>query len=183
MANTTSGPLVWMDMEMSGLDPDRDVILEVATVITDAHLKIIAQGPSLVIQRPASLFDTMDDWNKTHHTQSGLWQSVIDSKVTDEQAMQATLEFIKSHCPAQASPLCGNSIWQDRRFLAKYWQPIDRYLHYRIIDVSTIKELTARWRPGLEPNVPKKNSHRAMDDICESIEELRFYKEQLYPHI
>jgi len=169
-----------MDMEMSGLEPDRDVILEVATIITDADLNIIEQGPCHIIQRSPELFDTMDEWNRTHHTKSGLWAAVLASPVTESQAMQSTLDFIKKHCPPQASPLCGNSIWQDRRFLAKYWKPVDQYLHYRIVDVSTIKELTARWYPGIETPVGKKNSHRALDDILESIEEMQFYRKHVF---
>ncbi|MBQ48012.1 MAG: oligoribonuclease [Zetaproteobacteria bacterium] len=167
--------LIWIDLEMSGLDPETDVILEIATIATDSDLNILAEGPNLVIKREQSLFETMDSWNKKHHTASGLWEKVISSEITEQEAEKLTLNFIKEHSKSNTSPLCGNTIYQDRRFLAKYLKSIDSYLHYRIIDVSSLKELANRWRPDLV--FTKKQSHRALDDIKESIEELKFFKD------
>ncbi|MCX6124786.1 MAG: oligoribonuclease [Proteobacteria bacterium] len=172
--------LVWMDLEMTGLDPDRDVIIEMATIITDANLSIIAEGPEIVIQRPAELFSTMDSWNREHHKKSGLWKRVVESTVTERAAEEMTLKFIKEHVQAKDSPLCGNSIWQDRRFIAKYLKKLDDYLHYRLIDVSTLKTLGKMWYPKAMAMITEKRSnHRAMDDIRESIEELKRYRELL----
>lgn len=176
---STNGPLVWMDMEMSGLNPERDVILEIATLITDADLNILAEGPEIVVQQPAELFVQMDAWCQEHHTKSGLWQRVIESNVVLAEAEKQTLEFVKKYCKLRESPLCGNSIWQDRRFLARYMPSLDTYLHYRIIDVSSIKELVARWTP--QHKFPsKKGSHRALDDIRESLEELKHYRSTIF---
>lgn len=175
--NEPPSRLVWMDLEMSGLDPDRDVIIEMATLITDAELNVIAEGPEIVIQRPQELFETMDTWNKEHHTKSGLWQKVVTSTITEAQAEELTLNFIKEHVKERESPLCGNSIWQDRRFLAKYMKKIDAYLHYRLIDVSTMKILGTMWYADeLKQVVEKKSSHRALDDIRESVDELKRYR-------
>lgn len=173
-----SSPLwVWMDLEMTGLLPEQDVIIEMATIITDIDLNIVAEGPSLIIQREATRFATMDEWNRTTHTKSGLWQMVIDSTISEADAEAQTLAFIRQHVKPNESPLCGNSIWQDRRFLARYMKTLDSYLHYRMIDVSTLKELTKRWFPA-GPKAPEKtDAHRALDDIRASIEELRFYRE------
>lgn len=172
---STNSPLVWMDMEMSGLDPERDVILEIATIITDADLNILAEGPEIVVQQPASLFANMDAWCQEHHTKSGLWQRVLESNITISEAETLTLDFVKKHCKSRESPLCGNSIWQDRRFVARYMRSLDAYLHYRIIDVSSIKELVVRWAP--QHKFPsKKGNHRALDDIRESLDELRHYR-------
>lgn len=183
-SNETVTPLVWIDMEMSGLDPEKDVILEVATILTDGNLDVIAEGPELVIHHPEELLKGMDDWNREHHTKSGLWKSVLASQTTLAEAEAQTLAFIKAHCPAKKSPLCGNSIWQDRRFIARYMRDIDQHLHYRMVDVSTIKELASRWYPAiLEKKAKKKGNHRALDDIRESIEELKFYKEHLFAKI
>lgn len=172
--------LVWMDLEMSGLEPERDVIIEIACIVTDSELNVIAEGPTLAIQRPESLFDTMDDWNKRQHTQSGLWQKVITSTVTERDAENAVLEFVKEHTLVRTSPLCGNSIWQDRRFIARYMKDLDQYLHYRLIDVSTLKELTQRWYPEIPKYEAKSKNHRALDDIRDSIEELKHYREQFF---
>lgn len=177
-------PLVWIDMEMSGLDADSNVILEIATIVTDANLEIIAEGPELVIQHPIEILKGMDDWNREHHTKSGLWKAVLASKTTLADAEQQTLAFLKEHCPAQKSPLCGNSIWQDRRFIIRYMRDLDRFLHYRMVDVSTVKELGTRWYPKiLDKKAKKRGNHRALDDIKESIEELKFYKEHLFVKI
>lgn len=175
--NEAPSRLVWMDLEMTGLDPDRDVVIEMATLITDAELNIVAEGPEIVIQRAPELFETMDSWNREHHTKSGLWQKVVTSTITEAEAEEKTLAFIKEHIKERESPLCGNSIWQDRRFIAKYMKKLDAYLHYRLIDVSTLKILGTMWYAGdLKQVIEKKSSHRALDDIRESIEELRRYR-------
>jgi len=169
--------LVWMDLEMTGLNPDSDVIIEMATLITDPELNVIAQGPERVINRPAELFNRMDAWNREHHTKSGLWKKVIESPVTEREAEILTLNFIQQHISPKESPLCGNSIWQDRRFIAKYMKDLDQYLHYRLIDVSTLKTLGKMWYPEIIKSLKEKSSsHRALDDILESIEELRQYR-------
>jgi len=180
MSTSKPGKLVWMDLEMTGLDPKVDEIIEIATIITDENLEIIAHGPELVIHQGPERFDKMDQWNREHHTKSGLWQKVLDSKVSCAQAEAMTLDFLKEHISENESPLCGNSIWQDRRFLCKYMTDIEDYLHYRIVDVSTIKELAARWYPKRESFVAKKNSHRALDDILESIDELAYYRKNFF---
>lgn len=169
--------LVWIDLEMTGLEPDRDVIIEMATIITDAELNIIAEGPEIVIQRSQDLFSSMDSWNREHHKKSGLWQKVITSTISESQAEEMTLAFLKEHIKERESPLCGNSIWQDRRFIAKYMKSLDTYLHYRLIDVSTLKTLGNMWYPNdMKQVTEKKSSHRALDDIRESIEELKRYR-------
>ncbi len=173
--------LVWMDLEMTGLDPDSDVIIEMATVITDKNLEVIAEGPEIVIQRSQDLYQKMDSWNKEHHTKSGLWAKVISSAITESQAEDLTLNFIKEHVKEGESPLCGNSIWQDRRFLAKHMKKIDAHLHYRLIDVSTLKTLGKMWyQKEIDAIVDKKSNHRALEDIKESIEELKRYRTLLF---
>jgi oligoribonuclease len=173
--------LVWMDLEMTGLDSDQDLIIEMATLITDIELNVIEVGPEIVIQRPAAMFDKMDNWNRTQHTKSGLWAKVVASTITQDQAEETTIDFIKQHCGPRESPLCGNSIWQDRRFIAKHMKKLDEYLHYRLIDVSTIKILGKIWYPPEADKAKNKtNSHRALDDIRESIEELRYYRKILF---
>ena len=177
----TPDKLVWMDLEMTGLDSDRDVIIEMATLITDKELNVLAEGPEIVIQRSQDLFQTMDAWNQEHHSKSGLWEKVVSSTITQDQAEQMTLEFIQKHTGKRESPLCGNSIWQDRRFIAKYMRQLDAFLHYRLIDVSTVKILGKIWNPtALATTRDKKSSHRALDDIRESIEELKFYRNCLF---
>jgi oligoribonuclease len=171
--------IVWMDLEMTGLDPLQDEIIEVATLITDKELNIIAEGPEIVINQPESRFAKMDDWNQNQHTKSGLWEKVLASKVTAEQAEKETLEFIKKYTNPRKAPLAGNSIWQDRRFITIHMKSLDQYLHYRMIDVSTIKELGTRWYSDLQ-SYQKKGSHRAMDDIRESIGELQHFRKQLF---
>lgn len=170
--------MVWIDLEMTGLDPRTDRIIEVATIITDPELNIIAHGPELIINQPAELFDKMDEWNRTHHTKSGLWSKVLSSKLTDQDAKQLTFDFIKMHIPKKKGILAGNSIWQDRRFLQKYWPEVLDYLHYRLLDVSTLKILANYWFPT--QRFEKKRRHRALDDIHESIDELRFYRERCF---
>jgi oligoribonuclease len=173
--------LVWMDLEMTGLDPDRDVIIEMATLVTDRDLNIIAEGPEIVIQRSNDLFKGMDQWNREHHTKSGLWSKVISSEITEDVAENLTLDFLKQHVKVGESPLCGNSIWQDKRFLCKYMKKLDAHLHYRLIDVSTIKILGKMWYSDqVKSVVEKKSNHRAMDDIRESIEELKNYRKLVF---
>ncbi|HSH41259.1 MAG TPA: oligoribonuclease [Arenicellales bacterium] len=168
--------LVWIDLEMTGLSPERDRIIEIATIITDSNLKIIAEGPVLAVRQPESLLAGMDEWNTRTHHATGLVDRVRSSTVDDRQAELETLRFIRQYVPRNKSPLCGNSICQDRRFLARYMQELEAYLHYRNLDVSTIKELAKRWNPDLADGFDKRGTHRALDDIRESIEELRYYR-------
>lgn len=171
--------LVWMDLEMSGLEPDRDVILEIATLITDASLTVVAEGPVLVVHQPEAVLSAMDDWNREHHGASGLTARVRASRLTVGEVEAETLAFVGEHCTERSSPLCGNSIHQDRRFIARYMPRLDRFLHYRNIDVSTVKELARRWYPD-QPPPEKKHAHLALDDIRESIDELRFYRAHVF---
>lgn len=180
MATRSDKHLVWMDMEMSGLDPEREGILEIATLITTDELELVAEGPSLAIRQPRELIEAMDAWNTQHHGASGLTQRVLTSEVTLEAAESATLDFVRQYCVARMSPLCGNSIYQDRRFLARYMPTLEAYLHYRNIDVSTVKELVRRWYPGGVAPPEKKHAHLALDDIRESIAELRFYRRHYF---
>jgi oligoribonuclease len=174
--------LVWMDLEMTGLDPARHVIVEIATIVTDDELEIVAEGPDLVVHQPPDAMAAMDDVVRVMHTTSGLLHAIEASTTSLEEAGRATLEFIAEHVPDPRSvPLCGNSIGTDRRFLAAHLPQIEDYLHYRSVDVSTIKELTRRWYPGALEAVPRKaTAHRALDDIRESIEELRWYREHVF---
>lgn len=179
-----AGPdvLVWLDMEMTGLDPERERIIEVATILTDGNLTEIAVGPELVIHQPDEVLAAMDDWNRKHHGASGLVDRVRASTISDADAEAQTIAFINAHVPAKDRPvLAGNSIHQDRRFIHGYMPALDRRLHYRMVDVSTIKELARRWFPELAAKVPaKKETHRALDDIRESIDELRWYRQHLF---
>lgn len=167
-------------MEMTGLDPERDVVLEVATLITNADLAIVAEGPALAIHQEEAVLAAMDEWNTRHHAASGLTERVRRSEVSLVEAEAVTLAFVERHCAPQSAPLCGNSVWQDRRFLARHMPVLNEYLHYRIVDVSTVKELAARWRPALVDGFEKQNTHRALDDIRESIAELRHYREHFF---
>jgi len=176
MAEATSELLVWMDLEMTGLDPDRETILEIATLITNADLRVVAEGPCLVVRQPKSVLDAMDDWNREHHGASGLTDRSLRSTTDLADAEAQSLAFIRSHCAGRTSPLCGNSIHQDRRFLARHMPTLEAYFHYRNIDVSTVKELVLRWYPDGPKPPPKKHAHLALDDIRESIEELLFYR-------
>lgn len=171
-----------MDLEMTGLDPEVHVIVEIATLVTDDELNVIEEGPDLVIHQPDDALARMDDFVTNMHTVSGLLPAIKASTVSLEQAMQATLEFIKKHSPEQGKiPLAGNSIGTDRRFLNKYMPEIENWLHYRCVDVSSVKELVKRWYPGMEHARPGKGgTHRAMDDIRESVAELRFYRERAF---
>jgi len=171
--------LVWMDLEMTGLDPEVDTILEIATIVTDKDLNILAEGPSMAIHHDKQALDHMDEWCRKQHGASGLSGRVLASTISLAQAEAETLAFIRSYAAERAVPLCGNSIHQDRRFLVRYMPQLEAYLHYRLVDVSTIKELARRWYPKLEfPS--KKGMHLAMDDIRESIAELRYYREQIF---
>ncbi len=175
--------LIWMDLEMTGLDVERHVIVEIATLVTDDELNIIAEGPDLVIHQPDEALAQMDDFVTNMHTTSGLLDLIKASTITVEDAMRQTLEFIQIHSPEQGKiPLCGNSIRTDRTFLDKYMPEIEHWLHYRCVDVSTVKELVRRWNPGLEHARPKSEgiTHRAMDDIRDSVAELKFYRERVF---
>jgi len=169
--------LIWIDLEMTGLDPETESIIEIATIVTDNNLNILAEGPNLVINQPKSLIDAMDEWCTDHHGKSGLTKKVLESSLTMEEAEQQTLAFLAEWTEKGASPLCGNSIWQDRRFLLKYMKGLESWCHYRLIDVSTLKELSKRWKPDLSGHPEKSGSHLALADIRESIEELRFYRD------
>lgn len=172
--------LIWIDLEMTGLDPESERIIEIATLVTDAELNIIAEGPNLVIHQEDALLDAMDEWCTRQHGQSGLTQQVRDSRISERDAELATLEFIRQHVDQGASPICGNSIGQDRRFLVPYMPELEGYFHYRNLDVSTIKELARRWRPDVLNGVVKKGSHLALDDIKDSINELVHYRQHFF---
>lgn len=168
--------LVWVDLEMTGLDPDRDVVIEIATIVTDAHLNVIAEGPVFAIHQGDAVLATMDEWNTRQHGQSGLTQRVRESRLDEEAVQDLTLEFLRRHVPPGKSPMCGNSICQDRRFLAREMPALERFFHYRNLDVSTLKELARRWAPDVLAGVLKASTHLALDDIRESIRELAHYR-------
>ena len=172
--------LIWIDLEMTGLKPDRDSIIEIATVVTDRDLNVVAEGPVLAIHQGEAVLATMDDWNQRQHGGSGLLARVRASQVDAATAEQQTLAFLAAHVPAGASPMCGNSICQDRRFLARWMPALEAHFHYRNLDVSTLKELAARWYPQLGAQFSKRATHLALVDIQESIAELRFYRERLF---
>ena len=168
--------LVWVDMEMTGLDPMRDRVIEVALVVTNNALEVVAEGPVLVIHQPDQVLDGMDDWNKGTHQRSGLIDRIRASTLTETAAEEQLLEFLKAHVPAGASPMCGNSVCQDRRFMANYLPRLEQYFHYRNLDVSTLKELSKRWKPAVYGAFKKSGKHEALADILESIDELRHYR-------
>jgi oligoribonuclease len=169
-------PLVWIDMEMSGLVPDRDRILEVAMVVTDADLNTIAEAPVYVLHQPDEVLDAMDSWNKSTHGRSGLIDKVRASQLTEAEVETRLIEFLKPIVPERVAPLAGNTVHQDRRFMARYMPSFDQYLHYRIVDVSTLKELAKRWNPPVVQGFAKEGKHEALADVYESIEELRHYR-------
>lgn len=172
--------LIWIDLEMTGLDPDADRILEIATLVTDKDLEIVATGPVLAIRQPEQTLAKMDAWNVEHHTRSGLVARVRSEGVSEHAAEEATLAFLREYVPARTSPMCGNSICQDRRFLYRYMPALEAYFHYRHIDVSTFKELARRWAPAVADSVQKESAHQALADIEESIAELRHYRARLF---
>jgi oligoribonuclease len=172
--------LIWIDLEMTGLKPESDDILEIATVVTDKDLNVIDDGPQFAIHQPESALERMDAWNQRQHGGSGLLQRVRSSHISLAEAERQTLLFLQALVPAGASPMCGNSICQDRRFLARHMPELERYFHYRNLDVSTLKELARRWRPELAGGYNKQSAHLARADIYESINELRFYRERMF---
>ncbi|MDE1515924.1 oligoribonuclease [Vibrio sp. dsl-7] len=172
--------LIWIDLEMTGLDPDSHKIIEMATIVTDSELNILAEGPVIAIHQPDAELAKMDEWCTSTHTASGLVARVKDSQVNEQQAVVLTIDFLKQWVPEGKSPICGNSIGQDRRFLYRHMPDLEAYFHYRYIDVSTIKELTRRWQPELLKQFSKTGSHLALDDIRESIDELKFYRKTVF---
>jgi oligoribonuclease len=176
-SNSRSTNLIWIDLEMTGLEPDHDTIIEIATIVTDANLNLIAEGPSLAVHQSDAALEAMDEWCTRQHGQSGLTQRVRESVLGERDAELQTLEFLRRHVDQGASPMCGNSIGQDRRFLNKYMPELEAFFHYRNLDVSTLKELARRWKPEVLESVRKKGSHLALDDIHDSIAELRHYRE------
>ena len=172
--------LIWIDLEMTGLDPQHDRIIEIATVVTDRHLELLAEGPAIAIHQTDAALAAMDEWNTKQHGGSGLTRRVRASAIHDAEAEKLTLEFLAKWIPAGASPMCGNSICQDRRFLARWMPQLERYFHYRNLDVSTLKELARRWAPTVAAGVTKESKHLALDDIRDSIAELKHYREHLF---
>ncbi|MGX2969093.1 oligoribonuclease [Ursidibacter sp. B-7004-1] len=177
MSEQNKQNLIWIDLEMTGLDPEKERIIEIATIVTDKDLNILAEGPVLAIHQSDELLNKMSDWCVKTHTENGLVERVKQSKLTERAAELQTLDFLKKWVPKGASPICGNSIAQDKRFLYRYMPDLAEFFHYRHLDVSTLKELASRWKPEILNQFNKKNTHLALDDIKESIEELKFYRE------
>ncbi len=175
-----SDALIWIDLEMTGLVPETDRIIEIATLITDADLNLIAEGPVVAVHQDETTLARMDDWNQRQHGGSGLLRRVRDSRFTEQQAEQLTIEFLGRHVSRGASPMCGNSICQDRRFLARHMPALEEYFHYRNLDVSTLKELARRWAPAVLATLSKQGAHEALADIRESVDELRHYRRHLF---
>ena len=172
-----SGNLIWIDMEMSGLNPDSDKVLELAVIVTDSQLNAVAEGPVLVVHQPDAVLNAMDDWNRSTHTKSGLVQKVKASTLSEAQAEAQMIAFLAQHVPTGISPMCGNSVHQDRRFLSRHMPALEAYFLYRNLDVSTLKELAKRWKPAIMAGLTKHGKHEALADIQESIEELKYYRE------
>jgi oligoribonuclease len=175
-ADPTQDRLIWIDLEMTGLDTERDGILEIATVVTDGQLNVLAEGPELAIAHPLATLEAMDEWNRSQHGGSGLWRRVLEAGVPLADAESQTLAFLHQWVPANVSPMCGNSICQDRRFLHRLMPALERHFHYRNLDVSTLKELARRWSPAVLEGVKKTSAHTALSDVHDSIEELRHYR-------
>jgi oligoribonuclease len=169
--------LIWIDLEMTGLDTDADSVIEIATLITDKNLNVLAEGPELAIRHPVGILDAMDEWNRSQHTKSGLWQRVLESRTSIATAEALTVDFLSQWIPAGKSPMCGNSICQDRRFLHRLMPRLERYFHYRNLDVSAIKELARRWAPEISVGFVKNSAHTALSDIRDSVAELRYYRQ------
>ncbi len=180
-ASTLQNPahLIWIDLEMTGLDPEHDLIIEIATLITDTRLEIVAEGPIIAVHQDDTVLAAMDEWNTRQHNASGLVNQVRTSRIDATQAELLTLEFVSRYVPTGQSPMCGNSICQDRRFLARYMPNLEKWFHYRNLDVSTLKELAKRWAPEVAGSFKKDTAHRALDDIRDSVAELRHYREHL----
>jgi len=172
--------LIWIDLEMTGLDPERDLIIEIATIVTDARLEVVAEGPVIAIHQSDAVLNGMDEWNTRQHGLSGLTERVRASRVDEAQAERRTLDFLRRYLEPKQSPMCGNSICQDRRFLARYMPGLEAFFHYRNLDVSTVKEIARRWRPDVLAGVRKESKHLALDDIRDSIAELRHYREHFF---
>jgi oligoribonuclease len=179
MAQDSNG-LIWIDLEMTGLIPETDRIIEVATIITDSELRIVAEGPVLAVNQSPEVLSAMDEWNTRTHTGTGLVERVKLSPISEIDAEKQTLDFLQQYVPKNKSPMCGNSICQDRRFLARLMPDLEAWFHYRNLDVSSVKELARRWKPDLCNGFEKKNTHKALDDIRESIEELKYYREHFF---
>lgn len=172
--------LIWIDLEMTGLDTQNDVIIEIATIVTDAELNILAEGPMIAVHQADTIMAGMDDWNTKQHGGSGLTERVKNSEYTESQAERETIEFLQEYVPAKESPMCGNSICQDRRFLARCMPELESFFHYRNLDVSSIKELVNRWKPSIKDGLTKQSSHLAMDDVKDSINELIYYRTNFF---
>jgi oligoribonuclease len=179
MPSPKAGPLIWIDLEMTGLDTAWDAIIEIATVVTDSELNVVAEGPVLAIRQPEEMLAGMDEWNTRQHNKSGLVERVRNSTVDTAEAQRQTLDFLRHHVERNSSPMCGNSICQDRRFLARLMPDLEAYFHYRNLDVSSLKELAQRWAPDVLSSFKKRGSHLALEDIHDSIRELRHYRQHL----
>ncbi len=179
MSQANENHLIWIDLEMTGLDTDADSILEIATIVTDKDLNVLAEGPVFAIRHELDRLESMDSWNRNQHSRSGLWQRVLDSTTDHTQAERATVDFLKAWVSPGKSPMCGNSICQDRRFLHRQMPQLERYFHYRNLDVSTLKELARRWAPQVGKGFCKDSAHTALSDIRDSIDELRYYRQHM----